>query len=146
MDLSMSVPLIKDIGAIILKHYLPTLTLHNEINDHELSRDASVLDEYRKDVLRHHKINAVAYLGAKLTQKFVFARASQIQGPILMLLSEADPIVSSPKNKSLFELIGSSKKVMKIYPDRKHEIFNDLGRAEVFADIKKWIKTTFNQI
>lgn len=138
LGLSLTVPAYKEIGSILLKSYLPKLTLYNEIKDEMCSQDPEVLASYRQDVLRHHKISAGVHVGAQLAQKNVLARASLFKGSLLMLLSEHDPIVSTTLNKMLFEKIASGKKLLKIYKNRKHEIFNDLHREEIFLDVRDW--------
>lgn len=140
MGLSMPIPLIKEIGAIVLKNYLPQVTLSNEIDNHDLSRDPDVLKEYSQDTLRHHKISAGVHVGAKEYQDELFKRVSNFNGPLLMQIADQDPIVSSPRNKSLFELISSQDKTLKIYPNRKHEIYNDLDRNEVLSDLAYWLQ------
>lgn len=138
LGLSLSVPAYKEIGSILLKNYLPKLTLYNEIQDHMCSQDPEVLVSYRQDVLRHHKISAGVHVGAQSAQKNVLARAGLFKGTLLMLLSEHDPIVSTTLNKMLFEQISSKKKLLKIYKNRKHELFNDLHREDIFLDVRDW--------
>jgi lysophospholipase len=141
LDLAFQVPLIKDVGAIFLKNYLPKVTLYNEIRNEDLSRDPLVLKEYLQDTLRHHKISSGVYMGAKQFQQKLFDQAHRIQGPVFMQIAEQDPIVSSPRNKSFFELLIHPDNQIKIYSQRKHELYNDLDREEVFHDLKAWLKT-----
>jgi alpha-beta hydrolase superfamily lysophospholipase len=139
LGLSMPIPLFKEIGAIILKNYLPQITLGNEIKNEDLSRDPAILIEYTKDALRHNKISAAVHLGAKEKQSELFSRVSQFKGPLLLQISENDPIVSSSRNLSFFELLQMEDKTLKVYKNRKHEIYNDLDREEVLHDLVTWI-------
>jgi alpha-beta hydrolase superfamily lysophospholipase len=54
-------------------------------------------------------------------------------------MPDQDPVVGSETSQKLFQKLGSEIKVLKIYPERMHEIYNDIGRDEVFADIKKFL-------
>jgi len=139
LGLSMPVPIFKEIGAIILQNYLPKLTLGNEIKNEDLTRDPAVLKEYNQDTLRHHKISSGVYVGAKEAQEEAFARATHFEGPLFIQIAEHDPIVSSPRVQSFFELLKMNPKKLKIYSERKHEIYNDLGRDEVFHDLINWL-------
>jgi alpha-beta hydrolase superfamily lysophospholipase len=139
LGLSMPVPLFKELGAIVLKNYLPKITLGNEIENTDLTRDPAVLKEYTQDALRHHKISSGVYLGAKECQEEVFAKVAQFEGPVLMQIAENDPIVSSSRNQSFFDLLKCDDKTLKIYPNRKHEIYNDLDSEDVFHDLVQWL-------
>jgi len=139
LGLSMAVPLYKEIGALILKNYFSKITLGNEIKNEDLSRDPAVLLEYTQDTLRHHKISAGVHVGARQRQNELFARLSQFKGPLLLQISENDPIVSSSRNISFFDLLQIEDKTLKVYKNRKHEIYNDLDREEVLRDLVTWI-------
>lgn len=140
LGLSMPIPFYKEIGAVILKNYLPKVTLGNEIENTALSRDPLVLKEYTQDILRHHKISAAVHLGAQVTQTEILARAAQFTGPLLMQISSNDPVVSSSRNKGFFEAAHNEPKKLEIYQDHKHELYNDIGREKVFHDIVKWVQ------
>jgi alpha-beta hydrolase superfamily lysophospholipase len=140
LGVAIEVPLYKDLAALALSKLLPTVTLKNEINYSDLTRDPDVIKEYEADFLRHDRISAGAYLGAVTAIEMIRSKMSQIRVPTLWQMPENDPIVGSQTSKELFQKLGTSKKVLKIYPDRKHEIYNDLGRDEVFRDIVQFLQ------
>jgi alpha-beta hydrolase superfamily lysophospholipase len=117
------------------------VTLGNELRYDDLSRDPQVIKEYEADVMRHNKISAGVYLGSLMTMDVVRHKASQIRIPTLMQIAESDPVVGSEPNRSLFKKLGASDKILKEYPDRMHEIYNDLGREEVFHDLVAFLKS-----
>jgi alpha-beta hydrolase superfamily lysophospholipase len=59
--------------------------------------------------------------------------------PTLMQVSESDPVISTPEVLKFFASLPYGKKTLKTYKDRKHEIYNDLGREEVFEDIREFL-------
>jgi lysophospholipase len=138
--ISVDVPLIKDIAAMALRHLWPTLTLNNEINFADLSRDPRVIHEFEKDVMRHDKISSGVYLGSIEAMEIVRKNMNRIHLPTLMQIAEKDPVTDSAKSRLMFERMGSSDKVLKAYPDRKHEIYNDVGREEVYKDLIEFLK------
>lgn len=133
--LGLEVPLIKDLAALAMGKLFPSITMGNEISDSNLTRDPDVLEEYSKDMFRHHRISPIVYLGALTAQRYVMNRAAHFKHPLLMQIPEKDLVVSSEKNKIFFEHCRSKLKELKVYPGRKHEIYNDLEREEVFADL-----------
>lgn len=139
LGLSVEVPLIKDLGAIAIHKLMPKLTLSNEIRYTDLTSDSEVIEEFKKDSLRHTKISAGAYLGGQTTSLAVKSLAADVKVPTLMQISSADPIVSSSACRDFYQKIGAEDKKLIEYPDFGHEIYNEVKRAEVFADLKAFL-------
>lgn len=140
LGVAVEVPLYKDLAALVFSKLMPSITLGNEIKYSDLTRDEEVIKEYHSDFLRHDRISSGAYLGAVSAIETLRENIGKIKVPTLWQMPENDPIVGSHTGKKLFLKLGSQNKILKIYPDRKHEIFNDLGREEVFKDIHDFIK------
>ena len=51
----------------------------------------------------------------------------------------ADRIASVDSARRLYDEAGSSDKRWEIYPDYYHEIFNEIGRERVYADLVAWL-------
>jgi len=139
LGVAVDVPLYKDLAALVFRNLLPTLTLSNEIKYTDLTRDPEVLAEFNSDVLRHDRISAGVYLGSVTTIELLRQNMSKIEIPTLLQIPDNDPVVGSRTSQELFEKLGSHTKVLKIYPDRKHEIYNDLDREEVFQDLIEFL-------
>lgn len=137
--IALAVPAYKSIAAKYLSSWIPKLTMGNEIPNTDLSRDTEVLREYDLDNLRHDKMSSGVFVGSQRAMSEVFARAARVHIPTLLVIPEQDPVTSSSAAKEFFDKISSEKKEIGIYADRRHEIFNDLGREEVFADIRRFL-------
>ncbi len=63
--------------------------------------------------------------------------------PILIISGEKDPVGGYGREihkfASTFKKLGFSNCTLKLYPDCRHEILNELNREEVYADIVAWI-------
>jgi lysophospholipase len=138
--ISVEVPLIKDLAAIALRQLWPTLTLNNEIDFSNLTRDPNVLNEFSKDVMRHDKISSGVYLGSIEAMERVRKNMHRMLLPTLVQIPENDPVTDSDKTRKNFEKLGTSEKVLKQYPGRKHEIYNDVGREEVYKDLIQFLQ------
>jgi alpha-beta hydrolase superfamily lysophospholipase len=141
MGLSLQVPMVKDLGAVALRLLLPKLTLSTGLVYEDLSRDSEIWKEYDRDVLRHTQMSSGAYLGSLAAMELVKAKAQRIQIPTLLQLAQQDPVVSTEKNQELFQKLGAKEKILKVYPGRKHEIYNDLGREEVLHDLHAFLSS-----
>jgi len=139
LGISVEVPLIKDLAALAIYKIFPQITLYNEIKFTDLSRDPAVLEEYSMDVLRHDRISAAVYLGSLISMKQINQRASEIKIPTLLQISQTDPVVDSEQARKFFSEISTTNKSLHQYPERRHEIYNDLGREEVFSDLKAFL-------
>jgi alpha-beta hydrolase superfamily lysophospholipase len=140
--LSMSVPLFKRLAAVGLRAILPRLTLRNEIREDLLSRDSAVVAEYARDPLRHDRMSAGAFLGAMARIRGLDARIGRFRYRSLFQIPVADPLCDSAATRRLVRRIGPSLGcVLREYPDRRHEIYNDLGREQAFADLIEFLSS-----
>lgn len=137
---AVEVPLAKDLAALVLSKVMPQLTMGNQIVFTDLTRDPEVIAEFEKDEMRHDRISSSAYLGAIAAIENVRSNTQKIRLPTLIQIPDNDPVVGSTTTQTFFQKWGSSDKTLKEYPDRKHEIYNDLGREEVFADLIDFLK------
>jgi alpha-beta hydrolase superfamily lysophospholipase len=138
LGLAFKLPVIKEVGSQFLYSFLPKVTLWNEIKDEMLSRDPEILKEYPRDILRHNRISAGVFLGAVEAMKFVHDRPDRIAIPTLLQIASADEISSSLENQKFFKNL-KCEKILNIYNDFKHEIYNDLGREKVFEDLRNFL-------
>ncbi len=138
LGLALPVPKFKSDGARILNQIMPKITLHNEIKNEMLTRDLDVIREFEQDSLRHNRISSAAFMGMLENFPYVQALADKIKMPTLLLVSDNDPIISTPEARGFYNQIGSKRKEIYIYPNAKHELINDTIRSTVFQDIKKY--------
>jgi alpha-beta hydrolase superfamily lysophospholipase len=65
--------------------------------------------------------------------------------PILVQVGEADPIGGEYSNKALVEayrkIAGTKDIELFVYHDARHEIYNELNKEEIIADLIEWINT-----
>jgi alpha-beta hydrolase superfamily lysophospholipase len=139
LGLAMEVPKWKSGGASLLNKILPQATLGSEIENAMLTSDPDVIREFEQDTLRHTRMSPGVFLGMQKAWDFVRPRANEIHKPFLLLLPEQDLVCSTPVSEDFFQRIKSTQKEIYIYPNGKHELFNDLLRATVFADLKKFL-------
>lgn len=140
LGLTIPVPKLKERAAHLLSDWLPKVTLYNEIDFNVLTRDESLVREYKNDPLRHDKVSPRLFTG--MTQAFEDVKnfAPEIHIPIIMKLRGNEKVVSTSVSQRTFPILGSKRKELFIYTDSYHEIFNDLDRDRVIKDLLGFIK------
>ncbi len=141
LEVALKVPAVKEFASKVLNNFWPSLTLYNEIQYTDLTRDPEWLKTYDRDSLRHDKISPALYQGMVETMKDVMADAEKIKLPIEILAAGHDKVVSLKATEAFFEKVSSPMKKMIVYKESYHEIFNDLERESVFRDLNQFLKT-----
>ena len=64
--------------------------------------------------------------------------------PLLIISGSMDPVGGQGKGvtklKNMYDKVGIKDVTMKLYPDARHEILNEINRDEVMNDIGNWLK------
>jgi alpha-beta hydrolase superfamily lysophospholipase len=111
-----------------------------------LSRDVEIQKKFVADPL--------TFLAAAM-QVFGIANSLKLYGkpsknvrsdlPILVQVGEADPIGGEYSNKALVEAYrknsGTKDIELFVYHDARHEIYNELNKDEIIADLIEWINS-----
>lgn len=140
LGIRLSVPLIKDMTALLAFHIYPKLTLGNEILNSQLSRDEDVLEEFEKDPLRHSQISPGVYIGFLQAFEYIHKHSPDMKLPTLLQLAGEDMVSSNIDAERYFDSISSPLKIKKVYHDSLHEIYNDLDRNLCFKDVMDFIR------
>lgn len=132
--LNFTPPKWKTLGADFLTKIAPRVTLGNEINPEQLSKDPSYLKEFKEDPLRHSKISPRLYLGMLDLMKQLNFRPSQ-NFKTLALLSPKDSVCDALKANSYLK---SSSKVV-FFEKSGHELLNDIEKQEAYKAIEDFL-------
>lgn len=140
IQLSLPVPTWKKRVADWVQHSVGHLRLGHAINPKDLSHDAAVVTAYEEDPLVFSHVTA--RLGAIIMHnlEIMMALAPRIHLPALFLHAGQDVICSPEGTKAFYVRVPVSKKRLIIYDDLYHELFNELDRERVFADMAHWLE------
>jgi len=139
LKIGASVPAGLIIVARVLSLLLPKMGL-DVIDASAISRDKTVVDAYVNDPLVYRgKIRAC--LGAELikTIQKLPCQMPEINLPILIMHGTADRLSDPEGSQMLYERLSSKDKTLKLYEGFYHEIFNEPGHEQVFADMEAWL-------
>ena len=127
--------------ARVLSVLLPKMGV-SVIDASTISQDQAAVDAYVNDPLVYRgKIRA--RLGAEFlkTLQNLPYHMPDIKLPILIMYGTVDRLSDPEGSKTLYERVGSEDKTLKQYEGFYHEIFNEPGRDQVFADMEAWLAT-----
>ena len=136
------VPQVKAVAGKIASKLYPSLSIPNGLSVDGLTHDEDIKRISRADGLRHDVATARWFTEAAAAQEFVLRFADRLAIPSLWLVAAADPIVDVAATRRVFERAGGEKQ-LKLYEGYFHEIFNEVGRANVFSDLTRWISSKF---
>jgi len=141
LQVGASVSPVMILAAKILSRLLPKAGL-DVIDATAISRDQDVVAAYVNDPLVYRgKIRA--RLGAELIKAIqkLPPQMAKIKLPILIMHGTADRLSEPKGSQILYQRVSSRDKTLKLYDGFYHEIFNEPGRQQVFADIEAWLDT-----
>lgn len=125
--------------ARLLSQLVPRLTLDTGIDMALASRDATALERFRTDALRHSRCSLRLGAGFLATASTLRQRAPQLRLPLLLLQSGDDRVTAPEAAEALFAAAGSPDKTWHLYPRSRHELFDDLDRAQALTDLQGWL-------
>ncbi|MBN2308303.1 MAG: lysophospholipase [Candidatus Hydrogenedentes bacterium] len=105
-----------------------------------VSRDPEVVQAVSNDPGVYHgwiRAGTGAQFNAAIRR--VRARFAAITQPLYIMHGSADEIVSSEGSRMLYDSCGSSDKCLRIHDGGYHELWNDLDRETVVAEMMDWI-------
>jgi alpha-beta hydrolase superfamily lysophospholipase len=127
--------------AKLLSRVWPSFTMEVRLDVTALARDVAVQQAYADDPLVHGK--GTARLGTELTatMSWVRAHAAEVALPCLVVLGGADRLCPPDATRSFFKEMTIADRELIEYEGHYHEVFNDLGKETVLADVERWLES-----
>lgn len=123
------------------RRLFPHLAVGNGLQPEWISRDPAVVQAYRNDPLVHDRISAtVASLVADEGPR-VIELAPRWTVPTLLLWAGADRCVAPRGSQAFFDAAPRAVVQGQAFPALAHEIFNELERDQVLAQLRPWLET-----
>lgn len=134
----------------------PALPQANGIALESTARDPAVWETIRHDPLRHDRITAGLVAALLRVQRQLRRAAPSFPVPLLILISNADTVVNPAATCHYRDAVasgragctdgctdGCSDVTLIPYADSLHELFDDLERQRVRADLLAWLGARF---
>jgi len=136
----LKVPAVKVAAGRLMSVVWPTLALPTGIPSSVLSTDPEVGRRYDADPLVGSTASARWFTEATARQELVLKQADQLRLPLLMLIAGSDQLVDAEVTQNMLAAVGSTDKEMRWYDELYHEIFNEVRKEDVFADLLEWLE------
>jgi alpha-beta hydrolase superfamily lysophospholipase len=112
-----------------------------------LSRDPAVEEAFGRDPLNNLERTRLRLARQiSLGGDDALARAGELRLPLLVMHGTADTITDPAGSAELVARAASADKELKLWPDNRHEILNDLDKTEVLAYLVGWLETRFPRV
>lgn len=124
-----------------LRRFAPRLALVPPLDSATLSTDPKTARDYDADPLNYRGSWRVG-LAAELLDAAdtLRARVSELTLPVLLMHGEHDEVTPISGGRLVYEKAASTDKTIHTYPGMRHEIFNELDRGKVLADLRQWLQ------
>jgi lysophospholipase len=136
----MAVPTWKRAAAMHLSRFMPTLTMPSDLNVEWLTHDPEILAETVRDRLVHRDATPRWFTEALKAQEAAVGSTDRIQVPVLLQVAGDDRIADAAVTERFIERLSCPVTVHR-YAGLYHEIYNEVERDTVFADLARWIDT-----
>jgi alpha-beta hydrolase superfamily lysophospholipase len=136
LGVTVQTPKIKILAGRLLSRIAPSVAMKNAIDPTALSRDLEVGTAYVADPLVFDTITPRWYTEMMATVANVLAEPSW-PVPLAMFTGTDDRVVDANVNK---EFALKNRAYLRVYPDFRHEILNEIGKEQVTADIIGWLE------
>lgn len=121
----------------IMQKIAPSITLGNEIETQNISRDKIEVQKYINDPLVHDKISPNYSLTFIDSGQWAIENASLLKTPTLLLHGTSDKIIDYKGTKEFAD--NTNHATIKLYDGGYHELHNDLCKEEMLNSIIDWL-------
>lgn len=122
-------------AARLLSHLIPSLAMKNELDPSALSRDPAIGEAYLADPLVFDTGTPRFYTEMVAAIARVNA-VSTWDVPLAMYVSGQDRITDPVANEAF---AGRAHARLTRYPEHRHELFNEFGKADIIDDVVGWL-------
>lgn len=139
LKLALTVPKWKATLGSGLSKVIPAMSMPNDLSADFLSHDKAVVDAYINDPMVHRVATARYFTEMTAAREDALVRAPKLRLPTLVMQGGEDRIVSPEGARELIDRLKHDDVTYIEYQGLYHEIFNELERAKVFADVGGWL-------
>lgn len=128
--------------ARMLATFAPRVAMSTGLDLEGLSRDREVIRRYEEDPFVKDRMSVRFAAGLSSMVSAVRVAANQVERPMLILHGGADsisPVAGSRDFYAGLTDVIEERSTLQIYPELRHEIFQEPERQQVWSDMLAWL-------
>ena len=125
--------------ARVVGKVVPFLPVKSPLTVDQLTHDPAFQAATDKDPLYIRTVTPKWFTESNAAQAALFANAGSFKLPMLTVQGAEDPIANPVGSKAFHDAAGSADKTFRSLDGMRHEIFNELGREALIADVVTWL-------
>jgi alpha-beta hydrolase superfamily lysophospholipase len=125
--------------AKILSSLLPRLAMKNELDATGLSHDTAVVEAYVNDPLVHGRGTPRMTTEVMAAIDWTQDHAAELALPCLIVHGGDDRLALPESSRTFFDNVTFADKERIEYDGYYHEVFNEVGKEQVLADVEAWV-------
>ena len=130
----------KKLAVLFSLLFRPHRTFRLPLEDPALfTDDPDEMNYIEEDGLGLRRVTPRFLLESRKLERLARRRMGDINIPTLLLLAGRDMIVDNAAVKKLFELLRSTDKMVKVYPEARHTLEFAACRRRYFTDLVQWL-------
>lgn len=139
LKLAFQPPALKLAFGKLIQKIAPSITMENDLNANDVSRDKTEVQKYLNDPLVHNKISPNFSLTFIKSGQWAIENAKKLKTPMFLLHGTDDKIINYRGTQEFANK--TNKATLKLYKDGYHELHNDLCKEEMLQDIVIWLNS-----
>jgi alpha-beta hydrolase superfamily lysophospholipase len=126
-------------AARLLRRLTPRLSIAAGLDVEGLSRDPEVIRRYVDDPLVFRRLTVSLAVELHDASRRTAEGGSGVQLPMLLLHGERDSLCPPEGSRRFHAAIPEGRSQLRVYPELRHEIFNEPEAEQVFRDALQWL-------
>jgi alpha-beta hydrolase superfamily lysophospholipase len=123
-----------------LSHLTPHLRVL-DLKTKDFSRDPAAVQAMLDDPLIANEVQpALTVAELVRADERLMKEFPLLKLPVLIMHGTADKVTKPEGSQQFFDAVGSKDKTLKLYDGHAHDLLMDVGREQVMADIRQWIR------
>lgn len=138
LRLTSPLPTIQLRGVHLMDRLWPSLCVHNRLDPETLSRDALIVEAYKKDPLVHFRISMRLLSSIDRSGMWALTHAPKFSLPLLLIHGSADRLTSAEASREFAQQAPDC--TFELWPNLYHEPHNEPEQQQVFEFVIGWIE------
>jgi len=140
LRLAIAPPRAKVWASLLVGRVIPFLPVDVGLDLAVLTADPEMQAWTDRDPLYLRKTTPRWFTESNRAQEELRGRMARFSYPVLVMVGSDDRLADPEAGKAFHAACGSRDKELRIYRGFRHEIFNDVGRAEPIRDAVAWVE------